>query len=168
MLRGEKPLSAVFPCFIDWLISTTKQVSDKTSTPHYPGKDFPQVHSILHNRANNTYHLITTVLVAHNGFSFDFPMLLAEVERCPENLSTSVFEHANVHFSDTLPLLRQVCRLTCMITTALHTIVQMKKDGHTHLTGTMLGMGALYLHTIGTSLEGNSFFHDRTVIVTIL
>lgn len=92
-------------------------------------------------------------------------MLLAEVERRPESLSTSVLEHANVHFSDTLPLLRQVCRLTCIITTALHTIVQMKKDGHTHLAGTKLGMEALYLHTIGTSLEGNFFFHDMSVIV---
>ncbi len=52
--------------------------------------------------------LISTVLVAHNGFSFDFPILLAEVERRPDALSASSFETHRIHFIDTLPLLRQV------------------------------------------------------------
>jgi len=50
-----------------------------------------------------------TVLVAHNGFCFDFPILLAEVERRPRQLTVSVFEDNNIHFSDTLQLLRKVC-----------------------------------------------------------
>ena len=49
----------------------------------------------------------TLVLVAHNGFAFDFPILLAEVERHPE-LDLFNFQTGNVHFSDTLPLLRKV------------------------------------------------------------
>ncbi len=48
------------------------------------------------------------VLVAHNGFSFDFLVLLAEVERRPRQLALSVFEDQNIHFSDTLPLLQKV------------------------------------------------------------
>ncbi|XP_064397556.1 uncharacterized protein LOC135344319 [Halichondria panicea] len=100
-------------CFIDWLATTTAHVSEVTGIPHYP------------------------VLVAHNGFSFDFPVLLAEVERRPESLATSIFEAKNIHFSDTLPLLRQ-----------------MKKNGDSHLAGKKLGMGDLYLHTLGTCLEG--------------
>lgn len=38
MLRGERPLSAVFPLFIKWVATTTAHVSDTTGTPHYPGK----------------------------------------------------------------------------------------------------------------------------------
>ena len=50
------------------------------------------------------------VLVAHNGFAFDFPILLAEVERRME-LHLSDFVSRNIHFSDTLPLLRRYCYL---------------------------------------------------------
>ncbi len=51
-----------------------------------------------------------TVLVAHNdnGFVFDFPMLLAEVERLSGTLDPSVFKEMKIHFGDTLPLVRQV------------------------------------------------------------
>ena len=102
MLRGERPLSAVFPSFIDWLATTTAHVSEVTGTPHYPGKT-----GLLHTTIPSTYHF-HSVLVAHNGFSFDFPVLMAEVERRPErrpeSLATSIFEANNIHFSDTLPL----------------------------------------------------------------
>ena len=54
-----------------------------------------------------TIIVCTLVLVAHNGFAFDFPILLAEVERRPE-LDLFNFRTGNVHFSDTLPLLRKV------------------------------------------------------------
>lgn len=58
-----------------------------------------------------------TVLVAHNGFVFDFPLLLAEIERRPNCLSTQHFVSHNIHFGDTLPHLRQV--YTCTVT-AVH------------------------------------------------
>ena len=56
-----------------------------------------------------------TVLVAHNGFVFDFPILLAEVERRPGVLATSVFEERNIHISDDLPLLRKVAQLNTIV-----------------------------------------------------
>ncbi len=52
--------------------------------------------------------MYASVLVAHNGYSFDFPVLLAEVERKPRDLAGSSFVTKNIHFSDTLPLLRKV------------------------------------------------------------
>ena len=51
---------------------------------------------------------MSIVLVAHNGNTFDFPMLFAEVERRPGVLSMAVFEERKIHFSDTLPHLRKV------------------------------------------------------------
>ena len=52
-----------------------------------------------------------TVLVAHNGFVYDFPLLLAEIERRPNCLSTQHFVSQSIHFADTLPHLRQVYTL---------------------------------------------------------
>ena len=49
-----------------------------------------------------------TVLVAHNGVVYDFPLLLTEIERIPNCLSTQQFVTKNIHFADTLPHLRQV------------------------------------------------------------
>lgn len=46
--------------------------------------------------------------MAHNGFTFDFPILFAEVERRSETLDISVFEKHHIHFGDTLPLLKKV------------------------------------------------------------
>ena len=34
MLRSERPFSFVFPHFIDWIVTTTKYVSEATDTPH--------------------------------------------------------------------------------------------------------------------------------------
>lgn len=50
------------------------------------------------------YHFV--VLVAHNGFVFDFPMLINEIERTP-NISTSTLVTMNIHFSDTYAYLTQ-------------------------------------------------------------
>ena len=46
--------------------------------------------------------------MAHNGFGFDLPVLLAEVEQCPRQFAPSIFEDHNINFSDTLLLLRKV------------------------------------------------------------
>ena len=51
---------------------------------------------------------IHTVLVAHNGFSYDFPLLLAEIERRPKELSTANLSHCRLFFADTLLHLRQI------------------------------------------------------------
>ena len=47
-----------------------------------------------------------SVLVAHNGYKFDFPMLLAELERRSTDLKSHI-QSCNIHFADTLPHLRQ-------------------------------------------------------------
>ncbi len=81
--------------------------------------------------------MYASVLVAHNGYSFNFPVLLAEVERRPRDLAGSSFVTKNIHFSDTLPLLRKE-----------------KKDGEKCLVGTKLGMKVLYKHILKTDLPG--------------
>lgn len=101
MIRGERPLSVVLPIFLDWLITTTTDISTACGTPYYPGLTSLYTFEYI-------VHFSHLVLVAHNGFSFDFPILLAEVERRPEVLNTSTFEAYRIHFTDTLPLLRQV------------------------------------------------------------
>ena len=81
--------------FLEWLASKTALDTKSTIT---------QV-------KQNSNYLISIdnflVLVAHNGFSFNFPILLAEVERHVE-LHLSAFLSANIHFSDTLLLLWKV------------------------------------------------------------
>lgn len=47
-----------------------------------------------------------TVLVAHNGYSFDYRIMLAEMER--HKVDNRWFELHNVHFADSLHYLRQV------------------------------------------------------------
>jgi len=37
ILRNEKPLSMVLPQFLQWVTSVTAEVSDTTSTTHFPG-----------------------------------------------------------------------------------------------------------------------------------
>lgn len=103
MLRTEKPLSVVLPLFLEWLVSAVTHVSDATSTVHYPGMlySFPLLTITI------TY-TVTIVLVAHNGFSFDFPILMSEVET-RDNISLALFTSNSIHFSDSLPLLRSVC-----------------------------------------------------------
>jgi len=46
--------------------------------------------------------LYEVVLVAHNGFTLDFTMLLSEVES--QDLQLSSLSSHNIRFSDTLPL----------------------------------------------------------------
>ena len=53
-------------------------------------------------------YIVAVVLVAHNGFAFDFPILMSQVES-RDNMSLSLFTSNSIHFSDSLPLLRSVC-----------------------------------------------------------
>ena len=110
LLRRERPLSVVLPLFLEWLATTTSNVSEKTKTPHYPG----MMNSIFPAFDNYIIIFLLLVLVAHNGFAFDFPILLAEVERRME-LHLSDFVSRNIHFSDTLPLLRRVLLFLCLV-----------------------------------------------------
>ena len=103
MLRSEKPFSVLFQSFLHWIESTVKYVSD-TTTLHYPGMQINLTSSL-----QQIFYLhFHAVLVTHNGFGFDFPVLLAEVERRPRQFASSIFEDHNINFSDTLPLLRKI------------------------------------------------------------
>ena len=66
-----------------------------------------KIRFLICNNSCCLYKTNTVVLVAQYGFRFDFPILLAEVERRPQ-LDLFNFRTGNVHFSDTLPLLRKV------------------------------------------------------------
>lgn len=85
-----------------WIKLTIAEVSEVTSAYHYPGL-VSEEYCTLRYRCLKL-HL---VLVAHNGFAFDFPILFAEIERRPR-LSTSTLITSKVHYSDTLKHLRQV------------------------------------------------------------
>ena len=66
------------------------------------------------------------MIVAHDGYKFDFPLLLAEINR-RSGLSTDSLVSSKWHFSDTLVYLRQV-----------------KKDGFEPMKGvTKFGLEAL-------------------------
>ena len=57
---------------------------------------------------NLWFFCLYIVLVSHNGYRFDFPMLLAEIERRPEKLALSQLLNHRIHFSDTLGYLKEV------------------------------------------------------------
>ena len=50
--------------------------------------------------------IYVSVLVAYNGFRFDFPIMLAEIQR--NSLSFYDIVSRNIHFGDPYHLLRQV------------------------------------------------------------
>ena len=52
--------------------------------------------------------MLSSVLVAHNGDGFDFPVLLAEMERRPKLMAVTDLVRHNIHFTDTLSTLKQV------------------------------------------------------------
>jgi len=54
----------------------------------------------------NLFTFLTLVLVAHNGFGFDFPCLLSEVSRVRGD--TSMLKDHRIHFADSLYHFRQV------------------------------------------------------------
>ena len=69
----------------------------------YPSREY--------NYTNRTYRLpcsFSAVLVAHKGFAYDFPLLLAEIERRPGQLTTSSFHDLNISFADSLIYVQQV------------------------------------------------------------
>ena len=102
MLRNEKTLSEVLPEFLKWVCTTTKEVSEASSTPYHPGT---HTNTIL-STVQFTFTCLL-VLVAHNGYKFDFPILLAEISRRPHQLKIDALVSHNIHFADTLTHLQQ-------------------------------------------------------------
>lgn len=100
-LMGQPPLSVVLNDFLKWIDVTTKEHVEKTGRDCFPGILFMYP---LNNLSSGI------VLVAHNGYKYDFPLLFAEVDRRKQHLDTSVFRTHNIHFADTLILLQKVSR----------------------------------------------------------
>ena len=98
-------------------------------------------------------HFFSVVLVAHNGFTFDYPLLLAEIERTPE-INVQSLKESNIHFADTLPHLRKVVfryhtnQLPCSYI-AYQLSIQAKKEGHAALAKVQkFGLRNLYCHFV--------------------
>lgn len=155
LIQKEQPLSVVLPKFLKWVHITTKEVSETVGTPHHPGRHYMKYIQTVTLSILNVHF---TVLVAHNGFRFDFPVLLAEVERRPKQLSLSTFRALSIHFSDTLVHLKKVeVSLACTCTTCIFKDIEYffkaKKDGYTNLKSVRkFGMEDLF----------NSFFPEET------
>ena len=78
------------------------------------------------------------VLVAHNGFEFDCPLLFAEIER---TAGLDILE--NIYFSDTLFCLRQVRYFKFSITILINFFVQ-KRDKIDFLKDQSLGLKSIH------------------------
>ena len=87
--------------------------------------------------------------MAHNGFSFDFPILFAEVERHLGHLSLSSFvpPHAHIHFADTYTHLKQL-----------------KKVGDYSLKGCSLGLVKLFEHFFPTETYSGTMVHNVVIV----
>ena len=110
LLRDKKLFSVIFSEFLDWISTTTKEVSEASNAPHTPGTHTCKCTCIQYIIAatvqltNNFF----SVLVAHNGYQYDFPILLAEIERSDKPELTNWLITHNIWFADTLHYLKQV------------------------------------------------------------
>ena len=95
------------------------------------------------------------VLVAHNGFSFDYMILISEVRRHKLDFN-SFFD--NIKFADTLVHLRKVAtHLFSDLSFALTDIVlslQLKNENYKPLQDTSLGLKNLSVHFLKERYEG--------------
>ncbi len=104
-LVNEKPFSEIFSEFLQWISSIVTTTEKHTGIIHTPGINYC-FYFILHLLPHNICFYV--VLVAHNGFNFDFPCLLSEISRVRGD--TSILEDHQIHFSDSLHHFRQVVR----------------------------------------------------------
>ena len=74
MLYGQPSFPAVLEMFLQWISNVVEEVNTYYNLVHYP------------------------VLVAHNGFTFDFPILLAELHR--RDVLFNRLHSINLHFAD--------------------------------------------------------------------
>ena len=91
MLYYEKPFTVVFQELLSWINDTINEIQGNCESRYFPG-----MHSIV--LVIVVLKCLYTVLVAHNGFAFDYRILTAEVEH--RNLRHEL--HDNLMFADTL------------------------------------------------------------------
>ena len=75
MLYYEKPFTVVFQELLSWINDCINEIQQNSKTSYFPGMNLLLSISLKLNEC------IHTVLVAHNGFTFDFRILAAEIER---------------------------------------------------------------------------------------
>jgi len=97
----KREFSDAFPDFLSWINKCIKEAKEATGNLFYPG-----IYVYTWYYAYNVPFNLCTVLVAHNGFVFDFRILAAEVDR--QNLIMQ-FNRADLGFADTLHQLQKVC-----------------------------------------------------------
>ena len=102
MLVGQPPFGTVFTKFLKWIEKCVEEACCGNNELYCPG-----IHICIHRIYSYIVyvHIYITVLlsfylvlVAHNGFNFDFPFLMEEIRRC--NLKES-FEKVDLWFADT-------------------------------------------------------------------
>ncbi|CAB4008933.1 uncharacterized protein LOC113677423 isoform X2, partial [Paramuricea clavata] len=81
-LEGKPAFHVIFNKFLKWLHNLLKRVRQKTGDSYFP------------------------VLCAHNGYGFDFPILLSNMERC--GMKEHVLKKINLHFADTFQFCKEL------------------------------------------------------------
>ena len=99
MLEGTREFSYVFSDFLSWVNKCAIEVGKVYNKLFYPGLYVSVCFLTLFDCS------FVTVLVAHNGFNFDYRILAAEVER---RKLEAQFLKADLGFADTLYELRKV------------------------------------------------------------
>lgn len=92
----------VFKEFTDWMTKKTAKISEMNRTQYQPGKHKDL--SVLLSLSSTC--LQYAVLVSHNGYVYNFRLLISEMKR--HDIDSSIFREQNISFSDTLDHLRKV------------------------------------------------------------
>ena len=96
MLTGKKSFSDVFAEFLQWIDATVNEFTPSNDVRVIPGETMSFHYDIL---------ILQAVLVAYNGFRFDYPITLAEIQR--NSLSFEAITSRSIHFADTYDLLQR-------------------------------------------------------------
>ena len=93
MLYNQPTFTNVFQQFIKWIEHCVQEVQQQKVVSYHPGM-YCFLRLVLF-----LYQSYCSVLVAHNGFGFDFLFLVAEVKR---RRLDDTFSRANLYYADTL------------------------------------------------------------------
>ena len=74
MLYYENPFTVVFQELLSWINDCINEIQQNSETSYFSGMNLPLPISLKLNEC------IHTVLIAHNGFTFDFRILAAEID----------------------------------------------------------------------------------------
>ncbi|XP_070572614.1 uncharacterized protein [Ptychodera flava] len=96
MLQGKPKLSTALPSFLDWVATLVQEVQEKLQRTIYP------------------------VMVAHNGYAYDYPLLFKEIHvRGMTDFIVARMKDCNLHFADSLKLCRELKSQNVLKTTSV-------------------------------------------------